>query len=439
MPAVTSSTLNLRIWVCLGLAAGCGGSGDDPPLLRYVEGGEAKAGAAVVVSTLLGETVLETETDADGNISLELSEPSLVTIGRNPAATWLNIDPYALEVRAEVFSLMVSPGQSLTVGSTVPPIDASMAGRIFPVFQEDAPGAEWHEIQTGLGFMEIADAIGGGIPVPAGAVEAGTMTLLAWGMNSEPQKTAYVAVDVDLAALRDGPSEIEVDMPPWRTDFEEIPISISGLSDPWVSADTSLWRDGKRYVLGTDYGHTPGSPVPETVNLSVRIPCEFADQIDVAAFNSADGTPHWLSAAERIPGPPAPVDFDIAGTAPSGCYAIDVQSVDAGLVKVAWDGGGGSEDAIVVQLRNATLDASVPTWRLVLPPGTAEVVLPTLPAALASSQINPNASVEAFVHLSDLSQANDYDSFIDAVTAGGFDSAEIGDTQREGVCGGQLN
>ena len=436
--------MNMRTGVLLGwaMASGCGGaSSSGDPTLVYLEGGEPRAGAPVLVSTLLGETLFETETDADGAVILDLSDAALVTVGRTPAATLFNLDFLTLEPDDEIFSRLVEPGQSVTVGSTVPAIDASRVGVLLPSFAEDAGAAELYEMRNGFGFMNSSDfeGLSTPIPVPAAAVEDGSMTLLAWAVDFDLRKTAYVVVDVDLAPFAQGATEVPVEMPSWQEDLAEIPVSMTGLSDLWVSADTTLWRDGKRYLLGTDYGHTPGSPLPDTVDVSVQVPPDFADTLEIAGFNSSDLAPHWLSAAERTPAAPDSVDLDIGGTAPPGCNGIQLDLADSGLVRVAWDGGGGSEDAVDLSVTNLAIDATATRWHLVLPPGTSEITLPTLPAALAPSQIDPDAGVEAFVHHTDLSTADGYDAYLDALTAGGFDTASPGDTRLDGACGGPLN
>jgi hypothetical protein len=434
--------MRTAVLLALTMVAGCGGSSSSDPTLVYLEGGEPRAGAPVVVSTLLGETILETETDGDGAVILDLTEPSLVTVGRTPAATLFNLNFLTLEPDGEIFSRIIEPGQSVTVGSTVVAIDASRIGVLVPSFAGSAPGgAELYEVRNGFGFINSSDfeGLATPIPVPAAAVEEGSMTLLAWGVNFDLRKTGYVVVDVDLAPFAQGATEIPVEMPPWQSQFDEVRVSMTGLSDLWVNADTTLWRDGKRYSFGTDYGHFPGSPLPETVNVMVQVPAGFADDLEIAGVNSSDVASRWLTAAERTSSTPDSVDLDIGGSAPPGCNGIPIERIDSELVRASWDGGGGTEDAVDLSLTNRAIDAAATRWHLILPPGTSEIVLPTLPTSLAPSQINPDAPVDSFVHHTDLSAADGYDAYLDALTAGGFDTATPGDSRLDGACGGTLN
>lgn len=418
------------------LAAGCGGSsGDGPPALLYVEGGQPRAGAPVVISTLDGETLLETETDHAGAVPLDLAEPALVTVGRTPVPTQFNLRPFASEADPEVFSRVVEPGQRVTVGSTVPAFDAAPAGRLVVQFAGDAPEADFYYLAL-PGVLDYFDPHSvSEIPVPAAAVDEGTYTVLAWALDFDLQLLVYSYLEVDLAPLRAGQTELTVDMPAWQTDVDELQVSLTGLADAFVGADLDLWRGGKRYPYGSHYGHTPGSALPETVELAIRLPRGFADHIETTGFNSSDLTPHWLTVTEHLSPGATSTDLDIGASAPPGCYGIDVQLTDATLVRVSWDGGGGSEDAIDLSLRN--VESAVP-WHLLLPPDTPEIVLPTLPPALAGSQINPSASLEAFVHHTDLPTADGYDSYLDAFTARGLLTSEPGDLLFDGACGGQL-
>ena len=417
----------------------CGGGGSGATTVHYVEAGQPVAGAPVLVSSLEGDTEFSGQTDARGTVVLDLEDDALVTVQRTPVLTVLDSRP-----SPELFSRIVTPGQEVTVGSTVPAVGDTVA-RLYPTLPGEVPSAFMYVVDGGSGpagqasASFPADIQNAGIPVSADAVERGRVTLLAEAIDNETQISAYSMMDVDLQPIADGATSMDVTMPAWKSDFDQVSVTATNLDvTSWVAVGTSLWHGGARYFgQGTPITF-PGQPAPSSASTMLHLPPGFADGLEIDVSDYRDPTVSTFDLTSRTSGAPGNLTFDVAGSAPSPCQQISLASDSSQRVVISWDGGDSQEDGVDVTA-SQRMDTSDARWRVVLPAGTTSVVLPELPDALANFQISINATATVRVVHRSLSAAADYDSLLDSITAGLSESFQEGDTSAYGSCSRQID
>ena len=405
-----------------------GGGGEGGTIVRYVERGQPVAGAPVLVSSLLGDPLFEGSTDAAGEVRIEpeLEAAALLTIGRTQLPSIFVPHP-----TAPVFSRVIEPGAQVTVGTTAASLDGEQAGTVHPVFTEEFPDAYVYQADIGtagglidnLGYIEEL-----GLTVSSRLVARGTAEVLVSAYNVDYELIGYSAIEVDLTMSSGG--RLEVAGAPWQTDLDQVEVELINLTEQsGIHAAALYLREGALYGGPTASGTFPGSPVPPSTTVSLAVPASFGDGLLIEAVDvgRSDFTTRLVRQVSATT--PESVQIDIGALAPPPCVVIDGERA-GGLLRFEWGGGGGAEDAVQV-----VVDRS---WELVLPPGSREVVLPVLPAALADHQPPQYLDVEVRARHVDHSAATDYERLMELLTAGEVDVPAVGDSLSRGSCSAEI-
>jgi hypothetical protein len=405
------------------------GSADTGASIHYVEGGAPVVGAAVLISDLDGATLAVLQTDDAGLVEvLPDAWPVHATVVRQPLPTRQVPAP-----QARALTVLVDPGDDLTIGSSEPEYDPALAGAVGGCWEAEPERTYVVTLESAVSPSgDNRDGDGNGCtddPVPVGAMDDPSVDVLvtAVSLDGPPHPFALVT-GVDLTPLSDGEPRVVVDLPAWRTDATTTAVTMRSLEVETSSLDVTsrLHRGDRWFRLNREFDFSPGT----SETLTVSYPPGFGDSLAVRAAESTQffGTGR-REVIRHVDGTPATVDIDMSA-APWWNGSFELVQEGSVVREARWvDVVPPRSDAVRVTLSHEFIER----WDILLPAGTTRFAFPALPEPFSEWTSTLTRPIGLSISQIDSSWVDGYQEFVAGWTADAVLAPAVGDETRLGA------
>jgi len=362
------------------LVAGCGrvdfGTHYGPVSIKVQDDGFPIAGIDVIFSDRDGNLDTNMTTDANGTARLDGAEHGMALTIVDTSSSTITIETIA----------GIEPGDEMTRGTAFDPWAG--AGDLMVTLPGPTQDADTYDVGHGCGVDTLTDPMAPDVRTrPRACAPPGGVAVLAVARDVNGDPLAYASA----TGLTITPgTEVQVSLPAWSTDWQNIFFEISppfGATD--IHATAEELTNGITYLTAEDATAT----VAPNVELQVARPTVFAGAFGYTATAYLDNGE--LGVSRRIESPVASsIAIDLtAGLPPlSSIELIDDTEGRPTLAVVPWSSIENTTGVFFEMSWTATTGETV-RWYFTLPPDTVDYRLPELPESLANLRPPGGASV----------------------------------------------